>query len=138
MQFLNYFILSFILMSISTSCSGEHADKNNKASVQQAEEVYVYYFHNARRCATCRTVESKSEKAVKELYGNDVSFEIYNLDKAEGEEKAEEVGAGGQALLIVSGDTKINITNQAFMNAKSNPEKLKKIIKEKIDPLIAE
>ena len=42
----------------------------------------------------------------------------------------------GQTLLIVSGDTKINITNEGFMNAHSNPEKLKQIIKEKIDLLL--
>jgi len=50
--------------------------------------------------------------------------------------KAEELGVSGQTLLIVSGDIKINITNEAFMYARSKPEKLKQVIKEKIDPLL--
>ena len=49
---------------------------------------------------------------------------------------AGELGVSGQTLLIVSGETRINITNEGFMNARSNPEKLKQIMKEKIDPLL--
>jgi len=136
MQLIKYLTLGVFLLCITASCSGEKNNDSKNTSVKQAEEVFVYYFHNARRCATCRAVESESEKAVKELYGDDVNFEVYSLDSSEGEQKAEEVGAPGQALLIVSGDKKINITNEAFMNAKSNPDKLKQIIKDKIDPLI--
>lgn len=136
MKVLKFFILSLFLMSINASCSGQSSNENENASVKKENEVHVYYFHTSRRCATCRAVESESEKAVKELYGDKVSFDAYNLDKPEGEKKGKEVGAPGQALLIVSGDKKINITNKAFMNAKSNPEKLKKIIKEKVDPLL--
>lgn len=136
MKRLNYFILTVAMLSITASCSGEKNNESENLSVKQAEEVFVYYFHNERRCATCRAVESESEKAVKELYGDDVSFEAYNLGTSEGQQKAKEVGTPGQALLIISGDKKINITNEAFMNARSNPDKLKQIIKDKIDPLI--
>lgn len=88
MQVVNYFILSLFMLSITTSCSGEKNNESKNSSVKQAKEVVVYYFHNARRCATCRAVESESEKAVKELYGDDVRFEIYSLDSSEGEQKA--------------------------------------------------
>ena len=49
---------------------------------------------------------------------------------------AGELGVSGQTLLIVSGDTRINITNEGFLNARSDPGKLKQIMKEKIDPLL--
>ena len=80
--------------------------------------------------------ESKTQEAVKEFYGDKVTFAAYNLETAEGEQKATELGVSGQTLLIVGGKTKINITNEGFLNARSNPDKLKQIIKEKIDAII--
>lgn len=125
----------FIVFSLNTSCSGQN-NQNETASVKKGDDVQMYYFHNARRCATCKTVEAESRKAVEELYGDQVVFASYNLEEEKGEEKANELGVSGQALLIVSGETKINITNESFMNARNNPDKLKQIIKDKIDPLL--
>ncbi|MGM0505502.1 MAG: nitrophenyl compound nitroreductase subunit ArsF family protein, partial [Bacteroidota bacterium] len=95
----------------------------------------VFYFHYTRRCATCNAVEDVAKEAIEEFYGDDVLFVSYNLDEADGKEKAEETGISGQTLIIVSGENKMNITNEGFMNARTNPEKLKQIIKEKIDSL---
>ncbi len=127
--------LLFIVASVSISCSGQTGNNKNP-SVKKADDVQVYYFHNARRCATCKAVEAESKKAVVELYGSKVPFVAYNLEEDEGEQKAKELGVSGQTLLIVSGDTKINITNEGFMHARNNPDKLKQIIKDKIDPLM--
>ena len=63
-------------------------------------------------------------------------FLAYNLEEKDGKEKAGELGVSGQTLLIVSGETRINVTNEGFLNARSNPEKFKQILKEKIDPLL--
>jgi hypothetical protein len=127
--------LLFVMVSMSVSCTGQ-IDKNENTSVKKADDVQVYYFHNARRCATCKAVESESKKAVEELYGDKVPFVAYNLEEEKGEQKANELGVSGQTLLIVSGDTKMNITNEGFMNARNNPNKLKQVIKDKIDPLL--
>ncbi|MFW5793582.1 MAG: nitrophenyl compound nitroreductase subunit ArsF family protein [Bacteroidota bacterium] len=125
----------FVLAGMSISCTGQ-TNKKEETSVKKADDVQVYYFHTSRRCATCKAVETETKKAVEELYGDKVPFATYNIEKAEGEQKAEELNVPGQALLIVSGDTKINITREGFMNARSNPDKLKQIIKSKIDPLV--
>lgn len=136
MKTLNMFFLFFIALSLNISCSAQ-TDKNNEtAEVKQGDNVEVYYFHSTRRCETCKAVEDVSKSSIAELYGETVSFIGYNLDEPEAAKKAEELEVSGQTLLIVSGDTKINITNDGFMYARSNPEKLKQIIKGKIDPLI--
>ena len=61
-----------------------------------------------------------------------------NLDEEKGKEKSKELQVSGQTLLIVVNDKHINLTNEAFMNAKSNREKLKNIIKATIDPFLKE
>jgi len=127
--------LFLFVSALSVSCSPQ-TNKPKEEVISQDGNVEVYYFHNTRRCATCQAVETESEKAVNELYGDKVSFQAYNLEDKTGEEKADELGVSGQTLLIVKGDEKINITNEAFMHARKNPEKLKKIIQEKIDPLV--
>ncbi len=128
-----FFMMVFSGIIMSCNAQGDKNDKTVK--VVKTEKVEVFYFHYTRRCATCNAVERVSRDAVKELYGDQILFSEYNLDEAAGKEKGNQLGISGQTLLIVSGDIKINITNEGFMNARSNPEKLKQIIKDKIDPL---
>ncbi len=127
--------LAFLMAGMGASCSGQ-GNNEQDTSVTKTGEVQVYYFHLTRRCVTCKTVQKESKKAVEALYGDKVSFTDYNLEKAEGKKKAEELGVHGQSLLIVGGGKKINITNEGFMYARSKPDKLKEIIKKKIDPLL--
>ena len=133
---IDFLIVAFVAISMNVSCNAQANNENSSETTVKADNVEVYYFHNTRRCATCKAVEEVAMESVKELYGDDVSFMAYNLEDVEGSQKAELLGVSGQTLLIVNGDTKINITNEGFMNARTNPEKLKEIIKEKIDPLL--
>ncbi|HRW61854.1 MAG TPA: nitrophenyl compound nitroreductase subunit ArsF family protein [Bacteroidales bacterium] len=136
MKLIHFFTIALIAVSINFSCTAQ-ADKNTKEETAvKAENVEVFYFHYTRRCATCNAVEDVAREVIEEYYGDDVFFVSYNLDEDVGKQKAEEIGVSGQTLIIVSGENKINITNEGFMNARSNPDKLKEIIKEKIDPLV--
>lgn len=136
MKTIKLMILACATIVIGFTASGQDTKKVEDQELKQVNNVDVYYFHFSRRCATCQAVESVSKESVEDLYGDKVKFSAYNLDEAEGEKKGEEVGVTGQSLLIVSGETKIDITSDGFMNARNNPEKFKKIIKEKIDPLL--
>ncbi len=75
-------------------------------------------------------------RPLKSFYGDKIPFSSVNLDEAYGKALAKKLGVAGQTLLIVKGETKINITNEGFMYARNNPDKFKSIIKEKIDPLV--
>jgi thioredoxin-related protein len=141
MKHLRLIGFALLLSIFGVACSNNNESESGKDNTQETtveanEDVHVYYFHNKRRCPTCKTVEAESEKAVQELYGDEVPFSVYNIESDEGQQKAEEIGVSVQSLLIVGGDEKIDITGDAFMHAKSNPDKLKQIIKEKTDPLI--
>lgn len=136
MKLTKYLIIAFVAIGMNMSCSAQANKENENDTTVKSDNVEVFYFHYTHRCVTCKAVESVSKDALKELYGDDVSFTAYNLDDSDASQKAEMLGTSGQTLLIVSGDTKINLTNDGFMYARSNPEKLKKIIKEKVDPLL--
>ncbi len=136
MRIIKFLFIALTALSLDISCSAQTGRNDEKTQVRKAGNVEVYYFHYTHRCVTCQSVENVSREAVAELYGDRVSFADFNLDQKEGKQKGEQLGVSGQTLLIVSGDTRINITNEGFMNARSNPDKLKKIIKEKVDPLL--
>jgi predicted membrane-bound dolichyl-phosphate-mannose-protein mannosyltransferase len=124
------------LLSLMFFSSKQLPKTHENTSVEINEKVEVYYFHYSRRCPTCVAVEDVTKEALKEYYGENVPFTELNLDNEVGKAKGEALDISGQSLIIVKGDTKINLTNEGFMYARSNPEKLKQILKEKIDPLI--
>ncbi|MFC2151754.1 nitrophenyl compound nitroreductase subunit ArsF family protein [Bacteroidota bacterium] len=116
-------------------------EKRTELKISEIEKIEVFYFHYSRRCATCIAVEDETKKILEDLYGEQmknelVSFKAINLDESDSEVLVIKLEISGQTLLIVAGDKKENITTDAFMNAKTNPEKLKQIIKSKIDPLL--
>jgi hypothetical protein len=136
MKNIKVLLLVVSVIGMNISCSSQTQKDEKSAEVTKVDKVEVYYFHFTRRCATCNAVESVSKDAIAELYGDNVIFKGYNLDEKDGEVRGQELDISGQTLLIVAGDSKIDITTEGFMNARSNPDKLKAIIKEKIDPLL--
>ncbi len=105
------------------------------------DKIEVYYFHFSARCVTCKTVEAETKKDLETLYPEKVksgaiSFRAVNLEDASGKEIAERLKISGQNLLLVKGSQKINITNEGFLYAVSNPEKFKSIIRTKVDGLL--
>ena len=112
-----------------------------KADGFSKDKVEVFYFHLTRRCVTCQAVENVARDAVKELYPAEVEkgtvvFRTLNLEDKSSEADAKRVNATGQCLLLVSGDTRIDLTSEGFMNARNSPEKLREEIKKAIDPLL--
>ena len=134
------FIGIAILAITFGSCNAQPSSKE-KVAVSGGDNVEVYYFHNSTRCNTCRTVESEAKKNVEILYADlvksgKISFTALNLEEPNGKEAGDKLGVSGQTLLIVKGDQKINITNEGFLYAVTKPDKLREIMKAKIDPLV--
>jgi len=130
-------ILSFslLMMSVAFLCNAQVENKQ-AAKAAVTEKVEAYYFHLTARCVTCKAVESEAKADIQSLYGGKVSFQSINLDDASSKEIAEKLQASGQALLLVKGKQILNITNEGFMYARTDPAKFKAVIKEKIDGLL--
>jgi len=129
-----------LITMIGISCNAQTNQKPAPA-ISKNGEVEVYYFHLTTRCVTCKTVEAEAQKNVEMLYAEQVkagriSFTAINLDEASGKSLGEKLGVNSQTLLIVKGDQKINITNEGFLYAVSQPQKFAEVMKSKIDPLL--
>lgn len=138
--------LSFILFVGIAMVSAQNADrvrtaqpsgeKVTAADQKAASEVQVYYFHATRRCATCQAVESVTEKTIKENYGEKVSFESINNEEDASNPLIERYEISGQTLLIIKGDQKADLTNEAFLYARTSPGKFQKKLKSAIDAML--
>lgn len=138
--------LSFILFMGVVAVSAQQskaatAKSSTKSTIAQAEtqktsEVKAYYFHATRRCATCEAVEAVSKEAIKEYYGNKVTFESINNEEEKNSALVSKYKISGTSLLIVNGDKTVDLTNDAFLNARTKPAKLKSKLKSTIDSMM--
>jgi hypothetical protein len=129
------FLFSFLI--ILGFCFSVNAQNiKQEASTLASNKVEAYYFHMSTRCVTCKTVEAQAKKDLETLYGGKVNFQSLNLEDDKNKEIVEKLKISGQTLLIVKGDSKINITNEGFLYAVTNPEKFKSVIKSKVDGLL--
>ncbi len=135
-------LTAFIVLFTLLSCNSVNGtEEKNEGVTMRAEKIEIYYFHFTRRCVTCNAVENVTKAALEEYFNEEMKnesivFQSINLDESGSKEIAEKLEVSGQTLLIVSDDKKENLTTEAFMNAKNNPEKLKELIKSTIEPLV--
>ena len=114
------------------SCCALSEKIESKDSILENAGIRVYYFHAVRRCATCLAVEKITKEFIENNYSKNVEFITVNRDDAENEELIGKYEVSGQTLLIVGREVE-NLTNQAFLNAKTNPQKLKDILRKTIE-----
>ena len=133
-------LLFLFIATILFSCKTQTAE-NQAAESVASNDVQVYYFHNTKRCATCNAVEDETKVALEMFYKDQMTagtmeFTSLNLEDEMGKEMAKSLSVSGQTLLITKGDTHVNLTNEGFMNARTNPTKFHEILKAQIDKLL--
>lgn len=136
----NLLLIIPVLLFLMPACNAQTTESNQADETVSSETVEVYYFHFTRRCATCQAVEDESEAALKDFYpekvnAGEITFLSVNLEESENEPLAKKLNVSGQSLLVVKGEKQENLTNVAFMHARSNPEKLRDALKESIEKL---
>ncbi len=112
------------------------------AQTKPPAKVEIGYFHAERRCMTCNNVEKVSKQAVEKLYPEQhknglITYVSVNLDKQESKALMEKFNATGQALIIISGNQRMDLTSQGFMYANTQPRRLEDAMKKVIDPMLA-
>ena len=128
-------ILSFVIVGLAIMISHAQTPKKEKSGAV-SDKIEAYYFHFNARCETCRAVESEAKADILSLYPGRATFQAINLDETSSKAIAEKLKVSGQTLLIVKGDQQINLTNEGFLYATTNPAKLKSVIKLKVDHLL--
>lgn len=138
MNTLRLIMVTMIVLSLNSFGFSQDAENKKKESI--SETVNVYYFHNTRRCATCEAVEDVTKQTLEETYpeqmkNGSITFQSFDLEDDSNEALARKLHVSGQTLLIVKNGKKKDLTNEAFMYARSKPDKLKEKIIASINKL---
>lgn len=126
----------------STSCSacpsGCSEQNHTKSDV-----VEVLYFHGKQRCATCMAIEKNTKELVETTFADQIksgklAFKIVDITKDE--ELAEKYEITWSSLVLVDynngAETSENLTEFAFANARTAPDKFKAELKNKLENLL--
>jgi hypothetical protein len=94
----------------STAPSGEGGTSATmETSIEQARQIVVYYFHGARRCKTCRTIEAYTQQVVtskfaEELSSGALAWKVVNYDEPENKHFIKDFGLVSSAVVVVETD----------------------------------
>ena len=136
---MKHLLLVLVLALTVTACGSKNKSNENTSSTEQTisidpNQTTVIYFHSNHRCATCMAVENVSKEAA-DRYKSKIPF--YSVDMTLEKNKAlmEQYKIGVQSLIIVKNDQKLNLTSEAFMYARSKPEKVISKVQSSIESL---
>ncbi len=132
-------LMIFALMIGLMSCgSGEDTAA---AKSPEKDRVEVVYFHGKQRCATCVAIEKNTKEVVNTLFANElkkgtVVFKTVDISTSEGEKIADKYEVTWSSLYINKWkngkESRTNLTEFGFGNARKNPDGFKKGLADKI------
>ncbi|GAB4453561.1 MAG: hypothetical protein OHK0036_16510 [Bacteroidia bacterium] len=101
--------------------------KNQSSSKAVKSDIEVIQFHSEHRCMTCKLIEKLTRETLQANFPN-IPFKLVNVDDEKNAKLTELFEATGTALFIYNPKTgkKVDLTDFAFMNAKSKPDEFKK------------
>lgn len=117
------------------------AGQEKKASEKPVLEVY--YFHGTHRCPTCLAVEEQTRKVLGDLYAKElesgtITLQVLNLEEKANQGLVESFEIGWSSLILYKPGTKekVNLTEEGFATARTDPEAFRETLKKQIDKLI--
>lgn len=135
-------------MTLFALISCGNTQKNNTQNATKTdpkEYVEVLYFHGKQRCITCNAIEKLTKETIdqdfaQQLKEGKVIFKIIDISTEEGEKIADKYEVTWSSLYINKWkdgkETKNNMTDFGFSNAKSSPETFKAGVKKQMDELL--
>ena len=132
-------LMIFALIIGLVSCGSGENTANAKSP--EKDRVEVIYFHGKQRCATCMAIEKNTREVINNLFANElkhgtVVFKIVDISTPEGEKIADKYEVTWSSLFVNkwkdSKETRSNLTEFAFGNARKNPDAFKKTLADKI------
>lgn len=111
------------------------------AQTKVKDHVEVMYFYGKQRCVTCMAIEKNAREVVekdfaKEVKSGKVVFKIVDISTAEGAKIAKDYRVTWSSLFVNGWkngkETRNDMTQFAFKNARNHADEFKKGVKEKI------
>ena len=129
----------FALMIGLMSCGG--VEDTVTAKSPEKDRVEVIYFHGKQRCPTCMAIEKNAKELVNTLFASElkngtVVFKTVDISTPDGEKIADRYEVTWSSLFVNKWkdgkESRNDLTEFGFGNARNNPEVFKKGLADKI------
>ena len=139
----NVLLMTVLCMGMAACADGE--SKSLAANQQTKKDVVeVLYFHGTQRCATCMAIEKNTNALVESAYAEQLKsgkLEFRSVDISKEGALAEKYGVSWSSLILVDHDKdgkecSTNLTEFAFGNARTAPNKFKAGLSEQISEML--
>lgn len=139
-------LLILLLLVTGLASCGSKTDGAATPSESPSDDcVEVLYFHGAQRCPTCQAIEKCTREVIDaefadELKSGKVVFKVVDISTSEGESLADRYEVTWSALFVNEWnggkESRNDLTDFAFGNARSNPDEFKAELAETIRKMI--
>lgn len=137
---MNKFLMIFALLIGLVSC-GKSSDSTAKEETLEKDRVEVIYFHGKQRCATCMAIEKGTKEVIDSIFADKIAdgslvFRTVDISTPEGEKIADKYEVTWSSLFVnkwtKGEETRENLTEFGFGNARKNAEVFKNGLADKI------
>lgn len=136
-------LMIFALIIGMTACGS--GDNGADARPSAKDRVEVIYFHGKQRCASCLAMEKYAKEVVNTIFADELKkgtivFKTIDISSTYGEKIADRYEVTWSSLFINKWkdgkETRCNMTEFGFANARKKPDVFKKGISDKITQLL--
>lgn len=126
------------------ACSGGKTKSVAENQQTKKDVVEVLYFHGAQRCATCMAIEKNTKELLEAAYAEQLKsgkLVFSSVDITKEEALAERYEVSWSSLILVDYDKSgkeraTNLTEFAFGNARTAPDKFKQGLSARITEML--
>jgi hypothetical protein len=126
--------LALLLLSCgnTSQTTDTHATNDGK--------LHIYYFHTAKRCPTCLAIEQMTEQVLQTHYvqhlGDKIVYQTVNLTDPQNAALANTYQVAWSSLILHRDTLRIDLTQEAFAYARTEPERFQQLLNEHMQQLI--
>lgn len=137
-------ILLLVLTGLA-SCGSKTDGAATQIESPKDDCVEVVYFHGAQRCPTCQAIEKCTRELLDaefadELKSGKVVFKVVDISTTDGESLADQYEVTWSSLFVNEwkggNESRNDMTDFAFGNARSNPDEFKAELAETIRKML--
>ncbi len=131
-----YLLASIALLLLSCGSNTQTTDAN----IANDGKLHVYYFHTAKRCPTCLAIQQVTEQVLQTNYsqhlGDNIVYQVVNLSDPQNAALANTYQVAWSSLILHRDTLRIDLTQEAFAYARTEPERFEQVLNEHIQQLL--
>ena len=133
-----WYLLASIAMFLM-SCVGNKSQTTD-TNITNDGKLHIYYFHTAKRCPTCLAIEQTTEQVLQTHYtqhlGDKIIYQAVDLSDPQNATLANTYQVAWSSLILHRDTLRIDLTQEAFAYARTEPERFLQLLNEHIQQLL--